>query len=179
LKQKFNRAPAEDDHGHTMNRAVVVKADFPAWILYPAGAGIARPVRGRPSLKTFRWNGMMPAAIRSMPQPRAQAARQSPLGAGWACARRKIRQRGHWWEDGELHRGSASGDYLFQPANPDRLPARLSSEVGVELILTADPAAHLRFPRGERLGRLGSVGTVVGRQYFNPRAPSDEHQYIG
>ena len=112
---------------------MVVKADFPAWNLYPAGRWNYALCVDEQSLKDLQveWNEACSDPLDAANPPlkvRVKARRVR----GWNIVHvRKIRQRGHWREDGDLHRGirTIHGDFLFTPSLPDpeRLPARLTA----------------------------------------------------
>ena len=116
-------------------RPVVQKPEFPAWNLYPDGAWNYALCLDEETLKHLQveWN---PAC--SDPLDAANPAFRVRVKArrvrDWRIVHtRRIKQFGHWNEDGKFHRGTRTitGDFKFTPPLPDpqRLSARLEEEV--------------------------------------------------
>ncbi len=122
-------------------RPTVIKADFPAWNLYPAGRWNYALCVNEESLKDLQvewnenfsdpWDAANPALRVRLPARRVR---------DWRLVHtRKIRQFGHWVEAGKFCRGlrTVQGDFWFTPPLPDpqRLPARLEDKIEeIELI---------------------------------------------
>jgi hypothetical protein len=137
-------------------RPAVVKADFPAWNLAPAGRWNYALCVDEATLQDLQveWNeacrdpldGTEPALKLRVPARRVR---------GWSVVHaRRLRQFGHWTQDGQFCRGyrTIQGDFLLTPPLPDprRLPARLGQQVEtVELIPYAATLLRLTvFPQG-------------------------------
>jgi hypothetical protein len=122
-------------------RPAVVRPDFPAWNLYPAGPWNYALCVDEASLKDLQveWNDNCRNPLDAADPPlklRVKARRVR----GWRMVHvRRLRQRGHWDEDGKFCRGlhTIRGDFHLTPPLPDpqRLPARLAPEIEtIELI---------------------------------------------
>jgi hypothetical protein len=122
-------------------RSILVKPEFPAWNLYPAGPWNYALCLTPETLKDLKveWNDSC-----SDPLDPANPALRLRVPArrvrGWQVAHAsRIRQYGHWSENGKLAHGvrTVSGKFEFTPPLPDpmRLSERLQSEVEmIELI---------------------------------------------
>lgn len=118
-------------------RPAVVKPDFPAWNLYPAGPWNYALCVDQNSVKDIQveWNDHCPDPLDAA-NPAFKVRVKSRRVRGWRMVHtRRVRQAGHWSENGQLNRGvrTIPGDYYFTPPLPN--PARLHSEVEeIELI---------------------------------------------
>jgi hypothetical protein len=122
-------------------RPVVQKDDFPAWNLYPDGAWNYALCVDEETLKDLQvvWN---PAC--SDPLDAANPALKLQVKArkvrSWRIVHtRRIKQFGHWSENGKFCRGTRTiqGDFQFTPPLPDprTLPARLHDVIEkIELV---------------------------------------------
>jgi len=117
-------------------RPVVVKEDFPAWNLYPAGPWNYALCVDEKSLKNLRveWNENWDDPLDAANPPFKVYVKARRL-RGWRIVHsRRIKQWGHWTEGDQFIRGmrTIQGDFWFTPPLPDpqRLPARL--EPGIE-----------------------------------------------
>ncbi len=128
-------------------RPAAERADFPAWNLYPAVAWNYALCVDEDSLQSLKveWN---PACADPLDagSPALRVRVPARRVRGWKLVHtRKAVQRGHWMENGEMHRGrrTVEGDFLYTPPlpNPDRLAGRL--EEGVEEIELVPYAATL------------------------------------
>ena len=117
------------------------KPDFPAWNLYPAGPWNYALCVDEQSLKDLQveWNEHCSDPLDAA-NPALKVRVKARRVRGWRMVHaRRVRQFGHWSEDGKFCRGmrTIQGDFQFTPPLPDpqRLPARLSSEIEeIELI---------------------------------------------
>ena len=139
-------------------RPMVVKPNFPAWNFYPAGRWNYALCVDEESLKDLKveWNEDCRDPFDPL-HPALKVNVKAQRVRGWRMVHiRRIKQWGHWIEDGNFHRGirTIPGDFHLTPPLPDpqRLPARLASEVEeIELIpygatllrLTVFPQASL------------------------------------
>jgi uncharacterized protein len=137
-------------------RPAVVKDDFPAWNLYPAGRwnyALCLDEADLPSLRV-EWNDECRDPFDAGNPPlrvRVKARRVR----GWRVVHtRRVRQYGHWHAQGKFCHGlrTIPGDFHFTPPLPDphSLPARLAAEVEeIELINYAATLLRVTvFPRG-------------------------------
>jgi hypothetical protein len=137
-------------------RPVVVKPDFPAWNLYPAGPWNYALCVDEASLKDLRveWNENCRHPFDAA-NPALKVRLKARRVRGWRMVHaRRLRQFGHWSEDGKFCRGirTIQGDFQLTPPlpNPQRLPARLAREIE-EITLIPYGATLLRitvFPQG-------------------------------
>lgn len=116
-------------------RPAEVKPDFPAWNLYPAGPWNYALSVDEGSLKDLRveWNENCADPL-DAENPALRVFVKARRVRGWRMVHaRRLRQFGHWTENGEFRRGlrTIQGDFHLTPPLPDpqRLPARLAPEV--------------------------------------------------
>jgi len=122
-------------------RPAVVKPDFPAWNLYPAGPWNYALCVDEGSLKDLKveWNENCRDPLDAA-DPALKVRVKARRVRGWRMVHaRRLKQRGHWTENGELQRGIRTiyGNFQLSPPLPDpqRLPARLEDEIEeIELI---------------------------------------------
>jgi hypothetical protein len=122
-------------------RPAVVKPDFPAWNLYPAGPWNYALCVDEAALKDLQveWNEACPDPLDAA-NPALKVRVPARRVRGWRVVHtHRLRQFGHWTEDGKFCRGirTVYGDFLLTPPLPDphSLPARLSKQTEtVELI---------------------------------------------
>ncbi len=137
-------------------RPVVSKPEFPAWNLTPAGPWNYALCVDEATLDALRveWNPQCSDPFDAANPPFRVHVKARRV-RGWRLVHvRRIRQFGHWTENGEFRRGlrTLKGDFAFTPPLPDpqKLAAKLSSEVE-EITLVPYGATLLRltvFPRG-------------------------------
>ena len=137
-------------------RSILVKEDFPAWNLYPAGPWNYALCLTPESLKDLRveWNADCVDPL-DVNNPALRLRVKARRVRGWQVAHAsRIRQFGHWSENGGLGRGlrTVSGKFEFTPPlpEPEKLVSRLS-DVVEEIELIPYAATMLRvtvFPKG-------------------------------
>jgi uncharacterized protein len=137
-------------------RPAMVKADFPGWNLYPAGAWNYALCVDAAALQDLRveWNPACTDPLDAA-NPALRLRVKARRVRGWNLVHtRRIRQFGHWSENGVFTRGlrTIQGDFCFTPPLPDprKLAAKLSSTVE-EISLIPYAATMLRvtvFPKG-------------------------------
>jgi hypothetical protein len=122
-------------------RPAVENQDFPAWNLYPCGPWNYALCVDEEILKNLKveWNENCRDPLDAS-NPALKLRLNACRVRGWRMVHtRRIRQFGHWTQDGKFCRGirTIRGDFQFTPPLPDpqRLPARLKSEIEeIELI---------------------------------------------
>jgi hypothetical protein len=122
-------------------RPAVVKADFPAWNLTPAGPWNYALCLDERTLKDLKveWNADCADPLDAA-NPALKVRIKARRVRGWRLVHtRRVRQFGHWSEGGKFCRGyrTIQGDFQFTPPlpDPDRLPSRLSEKTEeIELI---------------------------------------------
>lgn len=122
-------------------RALVVKEDFPAWNLYPNGPWNYALCIDEESLKDLNveWNENCIDPLDAS-NPALKVRVKARQVRNWRVIRTKrVRQFGHWTENGEFCRGlrTIEGDFQFTPPLPDpeKLASKLKDEVEeIELI---------------------------------------------
>ncbi len=122
-------------------RPAVVKADFPAWNLYPAGPWNYALCVDEQSLKDIQveWNENCSDPLGAA-NPAFKVRLKARRVRGWRIVHaRRIKQFGHWSEGDQFRRGlrTIQGDFQFTPPLPDpnRLEERLErQEEEIELI---------------------------------------------
>ncbi|HLF88408.1 MAG TPA: hypothetical protein VI451_05645, partial [Anaerolineales bacterium] len=119
----------------------VVKSDFPAWNLYPDGPWNYALCVDEESLKDLKveWNENCRDPLDAA-NPPLKVVVNARRVRGWRMVHtRRLKQFGHWTEDGKFCRGTRTiqGDFQLTPPLPDpqRLPAKLEREIEeIELI---------------------------------------------
>ncbi len=122
-------------------RLTIVKSDFPAWNLYPMGPWNYALCVGEASLSDLKveWNENCSDPLDAA-NPALKVRVKARRVRGWRMVHaRRIKQQGHWNQDGKFHFGTRAitGDFQFTPPLPDpqRLPTRLRNEIEeIELI---------------------------------------------
>jgi hypothetical protein len=122
-------------------RSVVVKEDFPAWNLYPTGPWNYALCVDHESLKDIKieWNENCSDPLDAA-NPAIKARVPARRVRDWRLIHaRRVKQFGHWIEDGIFHRElrTVHGDFMFTPPLPDplRLSTKLTNEIEeIELI---------------------------------------------
>lgn len=136
-------------------RPTLVKQDFPARDLYPNGPWNYALCIDDETLKDLHveWNGNCTDPLDAA-NPALKVRVRARRVRNWRLLRsRRVRQFGHWVEDGIFHRGlrTIDGDFQFTPPLPDpqKLPGRLSAEIEeIELIPYAATLLRVTvFPR--------------------------------
>ena len=97
----------------------MVKPDFPAWNLYPAGPWNYALCVDEKSLKDLQveWNDDCRDPLDAA-NPALKVRVKARRVRGWRIVHtRKVRQFGHWIEDGKFRRGirTIQGDFQFTP----------------------------------------------------------------
>ena len=122
-------------------RPAVVKSDFPAWNLYPDGPWNYALCVDEESLKDLKveWNENCRDPLDAANPPLKVFVKARRV-RGWRMVHtRRLKQFGHWTEEGKFCRGTRTiqGDFQLTPPLPDpqRLPAKLEREIEeIELI---------------------------------------------
>jgi uncharacterized protein len=122
-------------------RPAVVKPDFPAWNLYPAGPWNYALCVDEAALKDLQveWNEACTDPLDAA-NPAFKVRVPARRVRGWHVVHtHRLRQFGHWSEDGKFCRGirTVQGDFLLTPPLPDphKVPDRLSKQTEtIELI---------------------------------------------
>lgn len=140
-------------------RPTVVKPDFPAWNLYPAGPWNFALCVDEKSLANLQvtWNEDCPDPLDAT-NPVLKVRLKARRVRGWRLVHKhRARQFGHWSEAGKLIRGirTIPGDFWFTPPLPDpqRLPGKLEQKVE-EIDLIPYGATLLRltvFPQAQEV----------------------------
>jgi len=126
---------------HHEPRPVVVKSDFPAWNLYPDGPWNYALCVDEESLKDLKveWNENCSDPLDAA-NPALKVVVKARRVRGWRIVHtRRLKQFGHWTEDGKFCRGTRTiqGDFQLTPPLPDpqRLSAKLDRQIEeIELI---------------------------------------------
>lgn len=118
-------------------RPIVVKSDFPAWNLYPAGPWNYALHIDESTLKdlTVEWNDACTDPLDSA-NPALKVRVKASRVRNWRIVHvKRIRQWGHWVENGEFCRGwrTLPGDYVFTPGLP-KAPKLAAQPETIELI---------------------------------------------
>ncbi|MBI5294622.1 MAG: glycoside hydrolase family 127 protein [Chloroflexi bacterium] len=122
-------------------RPTVVKEDFPAWNLYPAGPWNYALHIDEQSLKDLKveWNDACADPLDAT-NPALKLRVQASRVRGWHLIHtQKVRHFGHWTEGTEFCRGmrTIAGDFQFTPSLPDphKVASRLAAKAEeIELI---------------------------------------------
>ncbi len=118
-------------------RPIVVKPEFPAWNLYPAGPWNYALHVDESTLKdlTVEWNDACADPFDAA-HPALKMRVKASRVRNWRITHvKRIRQFGHWVEDGKFCRGwrTLPGDYVFTPGLPKTVKLAAQPEE-IELI---------------------------------------------